>query len=358
MHTCFLNAFLLTQLAAGLPGPEAVVAPDTVPISEAAAAGSELRPGSSPVSDPVWLVSGTSVMEAAWTREEGGLLQVVAASVEGALWWGLRGRVGALAKWGHGGLPFPSSQGLSSLDAENFLGLWEGWLEWRGGDRVRVKAGWVDANTEFASVGSAGAFANPSFGLSPAMSILPSYPAPAPSVNLFVRLGRSAGDGPPGMEAGAGVYGREGGWSAVGQLAGAVPGSESFRWSAGWAVPLGGEPAGGWKAAEMGDGGYLILERPVEGFSPFLKLAASGPAEVVHLAAGLTLPLGVLPGDARLGLAGSRVHDTASGADVVAEAFLLLRPLPWLLVQPDVQVRFAPGLAPAPAALIRVALER
>jgi hypothetical protein len=57
-------------------------------------------------------------------------------------------------------------------------------------------------------------------------------------------------------------------------------------------------------------------------------------------------------------VAGTRVHDQASGADVVAEAFLLLRPLPWLLVQPDVQVRFSRDLDPAPAALIRVMVER
>lgn len=342
MHMTVLHALLLAHAVVGLPGSEGFMSGDTVP-----------SPGA-----PLWTVSGTSVVEGAWTREEGGLLQVVAAGVEPGLPWGLRSWVGVLAKWGHGGLSFPSSQGLSSLDAEDFVGLWEGWVEWRGGDRVRVKAGWVDANTEFASVGSAEAFANPSFGLSPAMSILPSYPAPAPSANVFVQVGRPAGDGVHGTEVGAGVYGVGGAWSAVGQLTGAVPGAPSFQWSAGWAVPLGREPAGGWTASGMGDGGYLILERPVEGLSPFLKLAASRPAELAHVAAGLTLPLGIRHGNPRLGLAGSRVHHDPAAADVVAEAFLLLRPLPWLLVQPDVQVRFAPGLRPAGAALIRVALER
>lgn len=358
MHGFLLNVFLLAHVAAGLSGHEVEIFPDTVPSPGApVAGGSEPGPGASYV-EPVWPVSGTSVVEAAWLQEERGLLQVVAVGVERDFPGGLRARVGVLAKWGHGGLAFPSSQGLSSLDAEDFVGLGEGWVEWWGGDRVRVKAGWIDANTEFAAVESAASFANPSFGLSPAMAILPSYPAPAPSANLFVRLGGRARDGPAGTELGAGVYGVEGAWSAVGQLSGSIPGVASFRWSAGWAVPLGSEPADGWRASGRGDGGYIILERPVERVAPFLKLAATGTAELGHVAAGLTLPLEVLPGDARLGLAGTRVHDEASGVDVVAEAFLLLRPLPWLLVQPDVQVRLAPGRRPAPAALLRVALER
>jgi len=67
--------------------------------------------------------------------------------------------------------------------------LYEWWIEravWD--DRLRLKFGKVDANTEFASIESAGEFAHSSAGYSPTLFVFPSYPDSAMSVNLFFDL--------------------------------------------------------------------------------------------------------------------------------------------------------------------------
>ena len=55
-------------------------------------------------------------------------------------------------------------------------------------DRLRIKVGKVDANTEFAFVDVAGEFANSSAGFSPTIFVFPSYPNPAMSVNVHGRV--------------------------------------------------------------------------------------------------------------------------------------------------------------------------
>lgn len=52
-------------------------------------------------------------------------------------------------------------------------------------DRLRLKAGKVDANSEFSSVEAAADFANSSAGFSPTIFAFPSYPDPATSINIF-----------------------------------------------------------------------------------------------------------------------------------------------------------------------------
>jgi porin len=52
-------------------------------------------------------------------------------------------------------------------------------------ERLRLKVGKVDLNTEFVFVDGGGEFTNPSSGISPAIVSAPSYPDPATSVNLF-----------------------------------------------------------------------------------------------------------------------------------------------------------------------------
>ncbi len=52
-------------------------------------------------------------------------------------------------------------------------------------DRVRIKVGKVDANTEFGFVDAAGDFANSSAGFSPTLFTFPSYPDPSMSLNVF-----------------------------------------------------------------------------------------------------------------------------------------------------------------------------
>ncbi len=55
-------------------------------------------------------------------------------------------------------------------------------------DRLRIKVGKVDANTEFFFVNAAVDFANSSAGFSPTVQAFPSYPDPAMSVNIFAAL--------------------------------------------------------------------------------------------------------------------------------------------------------------------------
>ncbi len=81
-------------------------------------------------------------------------------------------------------------QVFSNIENDRSLDvLYELWYEQLFlGDRVRVKIGKIDANSEFAFVEAAGEFANSSAGFSPAIFVFPSYPDPATSVNLFATL--------------------------------------------------------------------------------------------------------------------------------------------------------------------------
>lgn len=330
--------------------------PPVAPAATSEPGSSEARAARDAVRGPAPIVAGLepeglTVMEAAWGSEGSpALLHLVAVGVEPELAPGLTARLELVGKWGRDAAPFPSSQGLSSLDAEDFGGLGEAWVEWRMGNAVRLKAGRVDGNTEFAAAEVASTFANPSFGLSPALGLLPSYPTPAPSLNAFVR------PVPGGPELGGGVYRTaDGAWSAVGQLAGAA--GQRFRWRAGLATPLGTGPVGG----DTPSAGYLIVEGgfgeggPSRGVSVFGKVATAG--ELLHLAGGLTAPL---PGSAgtRAGVAGSVVTGAESADELVAEAFVAVRPASWLVVQPDAQLRLAPGSPPRVGALLRITVER
>jgi porin len=78
-------------------------------------------------------------------------------------------------------------QAYSNIDADRFSHLSEAWYEQRlFADRLRVKVGRVDANTEYAVAGAAGGFLNASAGFSPTIYALPTYPEPTASANLFV----------------------------------------------------------------------------------------------------------------------------------------------------------------------------
>ncbi|MEJ2504504.1 MAG: hypothetical protein P8177_14540, partial [Gemmatimonadota bacterium] len=261
-------------------------------------------------------------------------------------------RLELAGKWGHEGAAFASSQGLSSLDAEDFGGVGEAWLQWStgagtgaAGPVLRVKAGRVDANSDFAYSDVAGGFGNPSFGLSPVLAILPSYPAPAASLNAFVR------PRPVGPEVGAGVYRRaDGEYTVVGQVTNGLAGPGSVRWSAGWVEPIGpGEP---------GRGAYLIVERSSEaGVSPFV-MASGWVAGPRHLAAGATLPPLPLPVAAVAGVGASLLVDEGVGDEAVAEVFAALLPADWLRVQVPGQVHVARGTGPSLGGLFRVVVDR
>lgn len=79
-------------------------------------------------------------------------------------------------------------QGFSNIASDGHLDqIAELWYEqWLFDKAVRVKAGKVDANTEFAFVNVAGDPLCSSAAISPTIIALPTYPDPATGVNLFI----------------------------------------------------------------------------------------------------------------------------------------------------------------------------
>jgi carbohydrate-selective porin OprB len=78
-------------------------------------------------------------------------------------------------------------QGYSNIDSEDRSQLAELWYQqYLFREKLRIKIGKLDANSEFAFVDNAAEFINSSAGFSPTIFPLPTYPDPAMSVNVFV----------------------------------------------------------------------------------------------------------------------------------------------------------------------------
>ena len=78
-------------------------------------------------------------------------------------------------------------QGFGNIDSDNVHELAELWYEQRLFENwFRVKLGKVEANSEFAFVDNGVEFINSSMGFSPTIFVLPTYPDPATSINIFV----------------------------------------------------------------------------------------------------------------------------------------------------------------------------
>ncbi len=91
-------------------------------------------------------------------------------------------------------------QVFSNIAAEPRTQLAQLWFEQRfADDRIRIKLGKVDANSEFAYVDNGAMFLNSSMGVSPTIEFLPTYPDPAFGFNTFLRPIE-------GIYAGVGVY--------------------------------------------------------------------------------------------------------------------------------------------------------
>jgi carbohydrate-selective porin OprB len=70
-------------------------------------------------------------------------------------------------------------QGYSNIDASSRTTLYEAWAQQSMfEDKLRVKAGRIDANTDFDVVATAADFLNSSMGYSPTIMEFPSYPSP------------------------------------------------------------------------------------------------------------------------------------------------------------------------------------
>lgn len=102
--------------------------------------------------------------------------------------------------------PNPSTDLVGDLqvfDKQNaipYLQIFELWYQQRlFSNRLRIKLGKVDANTEFSVINNGLPFLNSSAQVSPTLFVLPTTPAPMPSVNVFFTPSRS-------YYAGFGVY--------------------------------------------------------------------------------------------------------------------------------------------------------
>lgn len=87
-----------------------------------------------------------------------------------------------------GGDEAGDAQGFSNIDATQRTHLYELWYQQEAlKNKLRVKAGKVDANSEFAVVENSADFMNSSMGYSPTILALPTYPEPRPAINVFYR---------------------------------------------------------------------------------------------------------------------------------------------------------------------------
>jgi porin len=84
------------------------------------------------------------------------------------------------------------AQAYSNIDASSRITLYQAWAQQSAfGDKLRVKAGRIDANTDFDVVATAADFLNSSMGFSPTIMDFPSYPSP----HLGADFSASAGKG-------------------------------------------------------------------------------------------------------------------------------------------------------------------
>lgn len=80
------------------------------------------------------------------------------------------------------------AQLYSNIDGSSRTTLYEIWYEQRlFSNKLRLKGGKIDANTEFAVVQNAGDFLNSSMGYSPTIMAFPTYPEPKGAINAFLR---------------------------------------------------------------------------------------------------------------------------------------------------------------------------
>ena len=287
-------------------------------------------------------------------------------------------------------------QGFDNADADGRTQISELWYQQAFlNEKVRVKVGKVDANSEFAFAVDAAPFINSSFGHAPTIVAMPTYPDPATSVNVFVYpvRGLSAGfgiyDGSKAAAVNTGDYGPRhffqghNGYFMIGEVTG--------QWALENKTLPGRVSVGGWGSTsdfarfdgqiQGGTGGvYAIAEQTVyhkkyytpgdpQGVNVFLQYGhgdrqVSGTTDYVGTGVTWTGPLAdLIPDPARqtddvgVALAYARLS-TAPGAgfskpfELSAELFYGLQLTPYLLLKPDVQYIVHPGYAPTHDAVL------
>ena len=267
-------------------------------------------------------------------------------------------------------------QEVDAVPAFEEIVLGELWFEQRFfDDRVRLRGGRMDANTEFAFAEYAATFVTDSAAISPTFVGIPSFLDPALGVTFFAYPGRysfgagvyrgdltAPGDGSLGKPTFLDVKleGRESSTFAIAEA------GRRWNFEVGGGLP-GQAKLGGWLIegsfarldATRGDligGGYLILQQALydegdarQGLGAFVQIGLTDETYNLartHQALGLVYR-GLLPGreDDRAGLYLSRagLSDAAGAAvsadaETIIEATYALQITPSIIVQPDVQV--------------------
>ncbi len=116
----------------------------------------------------------------------------VSAAIDGKKLWRLGGSAALLRLRNHlnsfGEDRVGAAQLYSNIDAGERTALYEAWIEQRlFSDKLRLKGGKIDANTEFDAVQTAGDFLNASMGYSPTIVAFPSYPEPKLAFTAFLQ---------------------------------------------------------------------------------------------------------------------------------------------------------------------------
>ena len=112
--------------------------------------------------------------------------------VDGQKAFGLEGSAGLIRLKHHmrqfGNTYDGAAQVFSNIDSCSRTMLYEIWFEQRLlSNKLRLKGGKIDANTEFAVVQTASDFLNSSMGYSPTILAFPTYPEPKMGITAFLR---------------------------------------------------------------------------------------------------------------------------------------------------------------------------
>ena len=274
-----------------------------------------------------------------------------------------------------------TAQGLSNIETGASIDqLAEIWLQWiLLENRLRVKFGKIEANSEFAAVDAAGEFLNPSAGFSPTIAGFPTFPDPSFGVVLAGRLDDRLTLTAGLFDGAAGVDGVPTGRRGPSTLFDDEKSDDLFiiaeaglDWTAGEAGQPGRATLGAWHHTgdfSRFDGGTedgttgIIATVQQQLWSPSTDAEESGGLTVFgqygwadgdvsgvehHLAAGLWLE-GTFPGREAdgVGLYASLAalsSDSGAGSDEwIIEGAYRLQLLNWVSVKPSLQYVLNPG---------------
>lgn len=270
-------------------------------------------------------------------------------------------------------------QGYSDISEDRRTQISQLWYQQSFFDELlRVKVGKVDANTEFAFVENAGEFLNASMGVSPTIFVMPTYPDPATSINVFVaphdafQLGFGFYDGAlqrgvrTGSRGPSTFFDSHSDYFLIGEV--------GMLWSLGSAELPGRLGVGGWHHTgtfERFSGGrtsgtsgfYLVADQKIwrtdlesaecdRGIGAFLQYGYADRAVSElhhHIGGGLTWtgPIASREQDV-IGLGATYVHFSSpagfdGSGELAVELFYQAQITPWLIVQPDIQYIRNPG---------------